>query len=98
MLDRSNTQKQIARWAGRAIIGSSLLLFALLLWGASRFVGVSETLTVNVQLGPLTLVEIGKIKTADGFTGTLTYLPGLIWYFGGFVILGVLFGLYQSRK
>ncbi len=97
MLDRTKSQNQVASWTGKALIAASMLLLGLTLWYARRFIN-ADSLVVTVRLGPLRLIELGKILTDKGYAGSITYLPSLIPYFAFSVIFGALIGLYQSHK
>jgi hypothetical protein len=92
----SPLQRQIAQKAAVALLLATLSWMCLLLFDASasnKSLGLYQ-----VTAGPLVLHEISQMSGINGREVSLSFEPGLLWYFLGWILLGCSVGWLSYKR
>lgn len=95
MLDRSKQYKTISSCVVAALLVAALLFLAAVVTSS---VQANSTGSEMVNVGPFSLMELGKVPVNDGYEVSIALQSGLAYYLIASASVGLAIGLLLSRQ
>lgn len=90
--------RTIATYAALAFLVASATWLAILVRAALELRSRVPGSSVLVSFGPLHLHTLSKLPHGESYTVTLSVMPHTLWFWGGWILLGLVVGFVRARK
>lgn len=97
-MNRTTLQEQLAQKIGISLLFGSITWVILLERGAAALRDYEGSAVYDVAIGPLLLNRISKEPIEDGLVASFTFESGLIGYAIFWIGVGILLGVYGTRR